>query len=435
MPACAEWGCKIGDKRSCKLHCPVTQGPKMYPTPRRVQKLSVALLLSGDINSDHTRLAFGNGSLALPLWRQHVVHAIEAADSRNVVHAFVCSSSSKRGIQPEWSLLQGRRGAVLLVQDGGFAVATDQYSRMEACFLAAQAYEKRGTETERDEGIPQAAAANRRLILVSGQKRSHSRFTHYIRARYDLRFHAPIPLAAFDPQRVAVRARILLMANECEPVHADSVVIAGIGCGWKTPALASLVPSSGNPKILRVLVNNTKNSTKKSTKKPKPIPNYVDTRAAMRARGIPSCASLDDMFAVAPRHLGPAYFLRQGSLERSVPPELLPYGWDYALDAERSDAVRASYGSAMSYGNFSATCSPALIHFMGRASGVNASANLLRVNDQRAAGETRITQRLHARLVPFMLTPLPFSGVYGAKHGGTSSKLVGNVSKGTAFYC
>lgn len=389
----------------------------MYPKADLGRVLTVALVITGDLNSRHTRISFRDGSKMLPLWRKHVVDVIEAANARNSVHSFVCTSLSRaqsQGEQPDWSFLQGRRGDVVMVPEGFYwdpELKMDQYSRMESCFLAAWGFERqaaaawRAFEAALDANplTPYAQMHNAtqkdqdRLYLIrdagidpkrpSRARRLQLQFTHYVRARPDLEFHERIPLSAFDPQFVVVRARAVLLANECDVVHADALVIRAAGksgrCGWKAQYTTSM--SAGKH------------------------PNLDMVRRLMRKNRIPACGALDDMFGVAPGHLGPAFFLRQAALEAHVPPQLLPYGWNLTQNAARVTAVKTSYGTSMSYADFYGTCINAKIPSLFGAG--NASMALRRIAERNIQAEAHITVRATARMLPFRFSGLPFSGV------------------------
>ncbi|KAH8081017.1 hypothetical protein JL720_8912 [Aureococcus anophagefferens] len=118
-------------------------------------------------------------------------------------------------------------------------------------------------------------------------------FTHYVRAGPDLRWAAPIaPLGTFAADAVSLRAR-------------------GLGAAGRD-----------------------------------------DARAAMRAAGIPTCAVVDDMFAVVPATLADGYF----RLEERFPGP--PERRDFDAYAERADdaAVRAHFGAARDADAFVAAC-------------------------------------------------------------------------------
>ena len=464
---CYRWQCIHHGHHGCAKFCGPEPLLKMHPTVAS-RALTVAVVMSGDLNSDHTRLALkGSGQHLLKAWREYVVDAVESAGSHNVVHTIVCmrarvnqTTGAKLAIQPDWSTLRGQRGGVTVVGDSAYAAnpseSSGQYSNLERCFLAAQALEtrllakqalKQAEQVKHDSLQGQGGDThhqqtnNRRWLLLGSEQpspveppspveaqaafhhrlrefRSHPAlaavpfhgFTHYLRARLDVRFLAPIPLAAFDDQRVSVRARAALSADPCAVLHRYSVSYHSIDrpCGMQ-------------PQYVKEVGHTFQ--VKRSS-------HIMEARAQMQAAGVRLCASFDDMFGVAPRHLGAAFFLRQATLAQSVASELLPYGWNYTQSEERKAAVRASYGPEMDFAKYVGVCACARVPMAvgGRRSdhrvgGRTSGEALDNANNADTQAESRITCRIIARLLPFVLTPLPFDW-YGMLGGA----LVWNAS-------
>ena len=415
----------------------------MYPPVDVNRILSVALVFTGDLNAKHTRQVLRDGGAkALPLWRQHVVDPVEAANGRNSVHSFVCTSrSTSLEAQPDWSILQGRRGEVIVVPEGFYwdpKFKMDQYSRMEACFLAAWGFERqaaaawRAFEDTLDASplVPWALQRNAsrrdrdRLYVIrdagfdpkrpSLSRRLRFQFSHYVRARPDLEFHDRIPLSAFDPQSIVLRARAVLLADECDALHHCAIVMRGGKqgyCGWKAQW------------------------REEATVGGKPHADVDLARRTMRKNGIPACGSLDDMFGVAPQHLGAAFFLRQAALEAHVPQQLLPYGWNLTQNAARIAAIQRSYGPKMSFGGFFDACKIGQVPFLSGSGSTQKALSFLASG--KVEGETHMTMRTTARMLPFRFAGLPFSGPNGASHAHSAflGFQDGNVSTGSAVYC
>ncbi|KAH8053519.1 hypothetical protein JL722_9360 [Aureococcus anophagefferens] len=149
---------------------------------------------------------------------------------------------------------------------------------------------------------------------VRGAERSRT-----TRARPDLRWAAPIaPLGTFAADAVSLRAR---RAPRGTAEHvARGALRSPRGCDY----FARQLGAAGRD----------------------------DARAAMRAAGIPTCAVVDDMFAVVPATLADGYF----RLEERFPGP--PERRDFDAYAERADdaAVRAHFGAARDADAFVAAC-------------------------------------------------------------------------------
>ena len=210
-------------------------------------------------------------------WAAFVVGPLAAA---HAVHTFVCVGPAIHGAQ---AALWADVGGTVVVAPPPPVDFDDQYTRLAACYGFARGYEAAG-----------------RLA-----------FTHYVRARPDLRWAAPIaPLATFAADAVSLRARGVLHA---EPRNTSLAALSGSpkrGCDY----FARQLGAAGGD----------------------------DARAAMRAAGIPTCAVVDDMFAVVPAALADGYF----RLEERFPGP--PERRDFDAYAARADdaAVRAHFGAA-----------------------------------------------------------------------------------------
>ena len=273
-------------------------------------------------------------------WAEFVVNPLAAA---HAVHTFVCVGPAEHGKQRAlWAGLLG----VLVVAPPPEVDFDDQFTRLAACYGHAAAYE-----------------AARGL-----------RFTHYVRARPDLKWAAPIaPIATFDASAVSLRARGVLHAN-------DTAV--------------SLAALSGSPKrgcdyFAKVL------------DRPREA-----VREGMRARGIPTCAVVDDMFAVVPRVYARAYFALEDDFpDRPRRSDFLPFA-----DAFDDAAVRRHFGRDRDPDVFVATCRLYNVDswqaifdrtFHGKY-GVGSH------DFRHGCCEGRITWRLVGRLVPTRIREFPF---------------------------
>ena len=158
----------------------------------------------------------------------------------------------------------------------------------------------------------------------------------------------------------------------------------------------------------------------------------------MRDAGITTCASVDDMLVIAPRHLAPALFLRQPAVERSVPDsKLLPFGWNMTETAASTAAVKATYGERMDFAEYARICNPVTPFTVGGRNfiewGNNSAETIRNITEQNIQVEGRMTGEVHARLLPFALVPMPYTGYNHA--GGSAAWMFANTSRGTAAYC
>lgn len=290
-------------------------------------------------------------------WAAFVVGPLAAA---HAVHTFVCVGPAIHGAQ---AALWADVGGTVVVAPPPPVDFDDQYTRLAACYGFARGYE-----------------AAERLA-----------FTHYVRARPDLRWAAPIaPLGTFAADAVSLRARGVLHA---EPRNTSLAALSGSpkrGCDY----FARQLGAAGRD----------------------------DARAAMRAAGIPTCAVVDDMFAVVPATLADGYF----RLEERFPGP--PERRDFDAYAERADdaAVRAHFGAARDADAFVAAC-----RLFGQASWravfdrtFHGAYGVGSHDFRHGCCEGRLTWRLAGRLVPTAVAPFPF--VFAGRGGkGDGAKRMG----------
>lgn len=499
----------------CKQHCALRPPPAPDQTaaapakaPRVQPTLTVALLLSGLVDSSH---GGGLSQSAVGLWKQHVIEPLTR--DRHSVHSFVCVEPQKQwnldkrtltklsgwGVQPQWGKLRTTRSPLILLDSNRsrlVAQAHEQYSRLEACYLEARRYERTlassfsSTDLVRKPAAKPAAAllqarrlsAGRGALATTaattsaarrlgagrspassgasagagadaagaggkalggggGAHAGHGRrkfaFSHFVRARPDLLFYAAIPLSAFERYVVSIRARALMFADECETIHRSAIAKPGDG-QKRTACDVSKVwgPKQGGA-------------------------TPTSARNAMHEAGISTCASVDDMFAIAPAHLADAAFLTPQLLaERPMGSAQYGHrGWDANHSVQSIAAVRRTYGSQMSPLVYVGVCGGgSRINFMNahevgdhvtaswwaRHHGLPAVASA-----KPGAGccETRMSARLISRLVPMRYTKLPFNCQFGSGGGNhpeaNCSELYGanppthrsaGVSRGTNTY-
>lgn len=412
---------------------PVHLAPPLRSAPPNAAPLAVALILSGSYDSSH---GYGIPSRFVDLFGQNLVQGIIRANPRNSVHTFVCAAGPQKSwtyrggaieprLQPDWSKLQGMRSDVTILNfsvgynsgDDIVGGADPQYERMEACYLKAKDHQQKHVH----------------------HQHKRDKFTHFIRARFDLEIYAPLAREAFDDEKVSVRARALILADECDKVDYQSVAAPA----WKTLGSYRLKHTP----VHRNKFNNatfTWNVDGPNIGVPRwYIPKW---RMQMLNPGSRGCWSADDMFAVVPAHLADAYFLRPGVLQRITS---LPFGWDLDRSNRSRAAAIETYGPALDPLRFRTTCSfvpfssqaeacglankalcpPALANscdYVGlpkeKLASLNTSLAVLCAHaDQPWRGgahvEGRITARLQSRLVPVQFVPLTYRACIYGGHG------------------
>lgn len=404
-----------------------------HVTTTSAAPLHVALLIIGSYDSSH---GFGTPPHVVDLYRTHLVQGVLRLNPRNRVHTFLCPAGPQtifvyRGhalnrTQPDWNPLRGPRSVVTevdtraAVEGGGnghgngagdkVRGADPQYERIEACYLHAR---------QRHAGRP-----------IANQTGRGTTFTHYIRARFDLDVYAPLPAEAFDDERASIRARSLVLADECDSVHYHAVSQpAWKECGrYKLRHLPSAFPVDVDGPEAGV-----------------PSEHLRRWLLQLAGGGARFCYAADDMFAVVPTHLADSFFLRPGALEEH---SLLPLGWDINRSSSSRAAAADTYGRMLdpaAYGELCAipfTGGREACAYMGPSSRARCPPNtdaicdyLNRSNHRRVDSElcgsrtrpgsrveSRLTGRLHSRLVPVQFVPLPYrSHLYGG-HGPECSR-------------
>lgn len=255
---------------------------------------------------------------------------------------FVCVGPAAHAAQATlWAALSGE----LAVAPPPAIDFDDQYTRLAACYAFARAVERaRG-----------------------------GAFTHWLRARPDLRWAAPIaPLHTYAAGAVSLRARGVLHATPTPVPHGALSGSPKRGCDYFAKVKAV---------------------------------EPVAVRAAMRAAAIPTCAVVDDMWAIVPAAYADAYF----SMEPGFPgrPDLAAFtNASAAFDAAH---VAAAYGTADADG-------------VVRACALYGASSWRAVFDRAFHGrygvgshdfrhgccEGRLTWRLVGRRVPTAVAAFPF---------------------------
>jgi len=332
----------------------------------------------------------------LDSWRENFVAPVLQSNTQSTLHAFICTGGNQTKFrpnashtQPDWSQLtvpNSSRARVVIVPPLA-GNDTEQYARMEHCYLHAKRFETARQVVPSDELRRSTGGAMRQRF---------QRFTHFVRARFDLSFFAPLPIASFDTERATVKARAALLADACQTFPRSAMI---------------LKPPKGKSPC-DVPLTGFKMGVNKQTNKPNPRRNISTARAMQRSAGISACVAVDDMFAIVPSHLSAAYFLRPRTLAELYP-QMADRGWNISRRRSSLAAVQSFYGpssvSAQGHRSYMAACGG--IPFIGgREAGQD---GVTYKNDVRSA-ERLITTRLHSRLVPLLLAPLPFvSAVYG----------------------
>lgn len=380
-PPCADLCRHTFHQACCKRHCAHRPPPApdqtsaAPPKPQRVQpSLTVALLLTGLVDSP----SHGGGLVpqAVDAWKEFVIDVFTRS-KKHTVHTFICAEPQTQwrlskngdktpgyGEQPKWSKLQ--TAASPLIPLGGnrsalLAIAREQYSRMEACYREARKYERRlsshrapPASLSSSSSAASSAASLRSSNDAAGSHgggfRRHFAFTHFVRARPDLIFYAPIPLSAFERDAVSARARAIMFADECEQIHRHALAHPGDG---------GIMPddqSRRNPcDVGRIW------SKKQGT-------DPTAQRDMMRAAGLRTCAAVDDMFAIVPAHLGDAFFLTPATLAlRPMGGPTHGYrGWNMTRSAHSVAAVRRTYGPQLNPFVYFHTCGGgSRVNYMG----------------------------------------------------------------------
>lgn len=357
----------------------------------------MALLISGRYDAHWGGASF-SASTFIPQWRSQVVDVVLAANSRNTVHTFICTPKAtyeRNKIrdnhtypdgQPDWSHLRhGRRTDVLIVPDDAFNITrsphSTQWERMERCYLAARAFE--------DRLLRDAVGAFLPILWTTPSHNMNStglKFTHFIRARPDILWRGPISLASFDPDFVHLRSRALLSADECDVTSAFALAFPPCRPKWQNP-------------------------------------NFPFHRQRMKEQGISACSALDDMFAVLPSHLGDAFFLTSSTLNRRLPPEILPNGWNMSRSLASIEAIRATYGFRMSIMEYSKRCIKVVSYFNalmnyngGLPEGSWREPEDSLTSKKLPTQEDRMTMRVIARSLPFRISPFLFMELWYPQH-------------------
>ena len=388
------------NRSNCATHTSIRQEVDL-------RQISLAVILSGSYD---VHGAFGMPPLSIQGWLTYVVTPILEANPVNRVHTFICARgpqtiftfkrSSWNTSQPDWGQLRSHRSLVTEVdtnastrpREGEDRGADPQYERMEGCYLAA-------------------------LDLGGGRKA----FTHFIRSRFDIQWLERLPLQALDDSRVALRIRSATFADECTGVHA--MAVAGPALASKAEARTCAKPK-GTAWLTAILAQLG-------------VPPSLVAKFGLRTldENIQACFGADDMFAIVPTALADAFFLRPGILEEQVPASRLPFGWDVEGNLAARRAAIAMYGPTLNYSQYLATCSGYASFTRGveacaylepaRCPPMNVHSRFCTTNcthrthgqTKPARGESRLTARLHSRLVPVLFTKLPFLALpYGGHH-------------------
>lgn len=397
----------------CRIHCKTRTkevGRQEYSsieapsTSRHAAIIHVALLLTGKYDSSHGKS--GINPLVMNSWKTQFLHGVMDLHPQATLDTFICNSGpmtifgkGEEPWQPDWSAALESPRSRVFQQPYDNRSTTDQYVRMEGCYLAALAHE---AAAHRDNGH---ARANKGSTSSPAYL-----FTHFVRARFDLRWFGPVPRFAFAQYKVSIRARKLLFADECSKLDVNALAVEHTNPGSNACGVSRGGFKAG--------LNKT---TRKS--------NVMLTgalRDKMRAHGVPICASVDDMFAIVPRLLGDAFFLRPESLRERHP--MMPlFGWNVTRSHRTIAAVEALYGAESVRGldvgadvpitretansPYGLLCGP--VPFVGGVEVGHGGA----AEHASYTAERRITNRLHARLVPLEFAALPFnSAPYGKGH-------------------